>query len=259
MINSLSNELDILRPKMLESGLQVVAHNLNRKNNDLKLFEFGKTYSKKNQSYLETNHLVLFVTGHTEDVHWKNAAQKSDYFYIKGVVESILTLVNANDARFHHTHSTDYSLSSKILIGNTSVGQIGEIASSTLKKFDIKQPVYFADIQIDKLIANQQKPIQYQEIPKFPMVNRDLALVVDKNVSYSQIEEIALSNKIEQIKKIGLFDVFESDKLGAEKKSMAVSFTFLDSHKTLTDEQIDGYMKKIVSSFEKNLQAEIRK
>ena len=128
-----------------------------------------------------------------------------------------------------------------------------------MKQFDIKHPVYFADIDLDFLHNLKSKPIQYQEIPKFPEVNRDLALVVDKNVSYSQIEQIALSNKFEQLKNIQLFDIFESDKLGVNKKSMAVSFTFLDENKTMTDKEIDSFMQKLITDYEKTIQAEIRK
>jgi len=112
---------------------------------------------------------------------------------------------------------------------------------------------------MDLILSQKNKPAQYKEITKFPAVNRDLALVVDKIVSYSQIEQIALSNKIAQLKKIQLFDIFESEKLGAEKKSMAVSFTFLDETKTLTDQEIDAFMQKIIAGYEKSLQAEIRK
>jgi phenylalanyl-tRNA synthetase beta chain len=136
---------------------------------------------------------------------------------------------------------------------------LGEVVPSLLKKFDIKQPVFYADIDIDFVLAQKLKPVQYKELSKFPVVNRDLAVLVDKNVSYSQLEQIALSNKIEQLTSIQLFDIFESEKLGAGKKSMAVSFTFLDENKTLTDVEIDGFMQKIISGYEKSLSAEIRK
>jgi len=128
-----------------------------------------------------------------------------------------------------------------------------------LKKFDIKQPVFYADIDTGILTGQKTKPVQYRELSRFPVVNRDLAVLVDKNVSYSQIEQIALSHKIGQLTSVRLFDIFESEKLGPGKKSMAVSFTFLDENKTLTDKEIDGYMQTIINGFESKLKAEIRK
>jgi len=260
MINSLSNELDILRPQMIESGLQVIANNLNRKNNNLRLFEFGKTYSTTaTQVYNEQNHLSLYISGNLEEVNWKSPAQKTDYFYLKGVLENIFELIGLKNIRFENDTDDDLFNGSSIVFGKTIVGKMGEVSQGVLKKFDIKQPVFYADIDMDLILSQKNKHAQYKEITKFPAVNRDLALVVDKIVSYSQIEQIALSNKITQLKNIQLFDIFESEKLGAGKKSMAVSFTFLDETKTLTDQEIDAFMQKIIAGYEKSLQAEIRK
>ena len=151
------------------------------------------------------------------------------------------------------------STGASIWVDKTRLGEMGEVAASLLKQFDIKYPVFYADIDWDGLISQGKKFTQFKEISRFPTVNRDLAMVVDKNVSYSQIEQIALSRKVAQLTSVELFDIFESEKLGADKKSMAMSFTFMDENKTLTDQEIDAFMKKIVAGFESGLQAEIRK
>ena len=260
MMNSLTNELDMLRPQMIQSGLQVIAHNINRKNNNLRFFEFGKTYSMtEDKKYKENNHLALYISGNIEEANWKSPLEKVDFFYLKGAVENIIKLAGIKNVSFGSFRNEQISLGCSIIIGKTTIGILGEVNTALLKKFDVKYPVIFADIDMDLLMSQKTTAIQYKEMSKFPVVNRDLALVVDKNVSYFQIEQIALSNKIEQLTSVQLFDIFESDKLGAGKKSMAVSFTFLDENKTLTDKEIDGYMQKIVSGYEKTLQAEIRK
>ena len=260
MMNSLSSELNILRPTMIHSGLQVIAHNLNRKNLDLRFFEFGKSYHKsENLNYSEKNHLSLFVSGNIQQQGWNSAAKKSDYFYLKGILENMLIVIGFNNVTFKPTESNNFNIGSDIYLGNIKIGELGEVSSVLLKKFDVKQAVFFADVDFDAILQRTTKPILYREISKFPSVNRDLALVVDKNVSYSQIERIALSAKIPQLITVELFDIFESEKLGVGKKSMAVSFTFLDENKTLTDQEIDSCMKKLILNYEKEIQAEIRK
>jgi phenylalanyl-tRNA synthetase beta chain len=260
MINSLSADLDMLRPQMLQSGLQVIAHNLNRKNPDLRMYEFGKTYAVSGEkNYTEKNHLCFYVSGSFEEPGWKIKPQKADFYYLKGVLENILTITGIKKIVFDPLENGFLKNGNLIKSGNSIIGSFGEVQEITLKRFDIKSPVFFADLDWDEILAQKIKPIQYREISKFPVVNRDLAVVVDKNVSYNQVEQIALSGKIAQLQSVQLFDVFESDKLGAGKKSMAVSFTFLDETKTLTDKEIDSYMQKIVSAFETALHAEIRK
>jgi phenylalanyl-tRNA synthetase beta chain len=260
MINSLTKELDIMRPGLLQSGLQVLSHNINRKNTDLRFFELGKTYHiAENSKYVEKNHLAIFITGNMVNQGWKFTEQPADFFYLKGIVENIFLASGIRKIKFTESSSTYFSYCSNAISGKLEVAQIGAVSDKLLKQFDIKQPVYFADINMDLVIHLNEKAIQYKEISKFPAVKRDLALVVDKKVSYSQIQDVALTSSINQLKTIDLFDVYENDKLGNNKKSMAVSFTFLDEHKTMTDQEIDGFMKKLVSGFEKNIQAEIRK
>lgn len=260
MINSLSAELDIMRPEMMHGGLQVISHNINRKNTDLRFFEFGKTYAvSQEKKYLETNHLALYVLGNTNEQSWKSKPVKTDFYYLKGAVERLLELSAIKNVSFDSLQKDHFKNAALIKSGKQVLGYLGELSEKALKRFDIKYPVFFADINWDDLLAIKNKEIEYREISKFPAVTRDLALVVDKNVSYSQIEGIALAKKIQELKSVQLFDVFESDKLGTSKKSMAVSFVFLDETKTLTDKEIDMFMQKIISSYEESVGAEIRK
>jgi phenylalanyl-tRNA synthetase beta chain len=260
MMNSLSNELDMLRPEMIPSALQVVAHNITRKNNDLQLFEFGKTYSKEAMlQYRERQRLNLILSGHIRAKHWQSPAVKADYFYLKGMVERLMAITGIRHLRFVENTIKGLQYGSTITSGETVIGFVGAISDSLLKKFDIKFPVFYAELDMDAVYQHHQKSTTFREISKFPAVNRDLALVVEKNISFAQLEQIALSGKISQLRSLELFDIFESEKLGAGKKSMALSFTFMDETKTMTDQEIEGFMQQIIGKFEKQAQAEIRK
>jgi len=261
MINNLSEELNVLRPSMLETGLESIAHNLNRKNNNIRFFEFGKTYSTDGVgSYAENNHLCLFVTGTKVEGNWNNKAQKTDFYFIKAAVEKIATLAGVTINDLAVTINEKLNNAVEIKIKNETVAVVGEVNKKTADRFDCKQTVFFADINWDKLmLLNKKNAISFKEIAKFPAVQRDLAIVVDKSILYQQIEKTTFAAKLNKLKNVSLFDIFESEKLGANKKSMAVSFTFLDEEKTMTDKEIDGMMSKIINCYEKELNAEIRK
>ncbi|MEO7522762.1 MAG: phenylalanine--tRNA ligase subunit beta [Ferruginibacter sp.] len=260
MINSLSAELNIMRPEMLQGGLQAIAHNINRKNVDLRFFEFGKTYGvSADKKYFEVNHLALYVSGNTNEQNWKIKPANTDFYYLKGAVEQLLQLCGIRSIRFEPTEREHLTHAAIIKAGNKMLGYLGEISKKGLKQFDIKPAVFYADINWDDMMAVKIKDVEYNEISKFPGVTRDLAVLVDKNVSYNQIEGIALSRQIRELRSVELFDVFESDKLGVGKKSMAVSFLFLDESRTLTDKEIDTFMQKIIASYEESVGAEIRK
>jgi phenylalanyl-tRNA synthetase beta chain len=261
MINNLSEELNIMRPSMLETGLETITHNLNRKNNNLRFFEFGKTYGTNNVgSYTEKNHLSLLVTGSKTESSWSSKAQKTDFYFLKGVLEKISTLNGLSINELVVTKNEKLTNAVEVKINNEPVAILGEVNKKTTDQFDCKQTVFFADIYWDKLMQlSKKKRISFKEIPKFPAVQRDLAVVVDKGVAYQQIEKLTLVAKASKLKAVSLFDVFESDKLGAGKKSMAVSFTFLDEEKTMTDNEIDAMMGKIIAVYEKELGAEVRR
>lgn len=256
MLNSLSAELNILRPSMLETGLGAIIHNLNRKNNDLRLFEFGKTYHTSGSGkYTEPEHLCLYITGRNAEDSWKQKGAQTDFFFLKGAVSRVLTVLGLQpDAIDTNVQGLTITIQGKVAVS------AGPVKKQTLDRFDIRQPVYFADFDWDyiSVLAAGRKPA-FEEIPRFPAVQRDLALVVPGDLPYQDVEKTIRKVKIDKLRDVSLFDVFESEKLGAGKKSLAVSFTFLDREKTLTDKEIDGWMNKIMTSLERELQAEIRK
>jgi phenylalanyl-tRNA synthetase beta chain len=261
MINSLSADLDVMRPMMLQTGLEVLSYNINRKNNNLQLFEFGKTYKTQGiGQYEEAQHLSIYVAGLVNEGGWQNKPVNADFYYLKAVCEKVLGIAGETALVFETAAHNDFESSTIIKYKNKPVAVAGNIHKKILAQFNIKEPVFYADIYWDEVIAlRNTKPVKYKEVPKFPAVERDLALIVDKNISYGQVQNVVASAKINYLKGIKLFDVFESDKLGAGKKSMAVNFNFLDETKTLTDKEIDEMMNKLIHSFEKNIQAEIRK
>ncbi len=256
MMNNLSADLDILRPSMLETGLESLAHNLNRKNNNLRFFEFGKTYGTTAVGkYQEVNHISIYVTGNKTADTWNTKTSKADFYYIKGVLQKIFEAAGIASVEMESMAG-----GARFLLKQDVLATIQDLDKAILNKFDIRQAVCYADIDWDKLIAAAKKTtLKFKEIPKFPAVQRDLALVVNKSVSYEQIEKTTQSLRLGKLKSLNLFDVFESEKLGAGKKSMAVSFIFQDEEKTMTDKDTDSIMAKITAAYEKELQAEIRK
>jgi len=258
MMNNLSAELDVLRPSMLESGLETIAYNLNRKNNNLQLFEFGKTYQTKEDRFIEEEHFSLFVTGNNHEQGWKSKVSQMDFFAMKGLATGILQYCGISNIKFELLPEDAATVS--IYSEKQLLGTISSVSSKKLLSFDVKQPVFMINLPFKKLASTvQKKKIVYKEVNKYPTVQRDLSLVVDKSITYSAIEKSLQSIKLPKLQQMQLFDIFESEKLGLHKKSMAVSFTFSDDSKTLTDIEIDGMMNKLIQCFEKEIQAEIRK
>jgi phenylalanyl-tRNA synthetase beta chain len=261
MLNNLSAELNVMRPSMLETGLESIAHNLNRKNNNLRFFEFGRTYNTSGPGkYSETEHLCLYLTGNTHEDGWRNKGQKADFYLLKGITAGILQLLNAPVKEFESLHHEKFEAGLTGSIGSKVVLQVGIVSKKVLGRFDIKQPVVFGLFNWQELTArNEAGKTIFKEIPKFPSVQRDLAVVVPKQLPYETIENTVQKIRLGKLRDMRLFDIFESEKLGTEKKSLAISFTFSDEEKTLTDKEIDDWMNKIIQVFEKDLQADIRK
>ena len=256
MINNLSEELDVLRPAMMETGLESVAYNLNRKNTNLRFFEFGKIYTAaETGKYFEANHLSLYVTGNKTNADWNSKAIKTDVYFIKGIVEKVFAAAGITSATLEMDGDAILYKVKKDILATISIPD-----KNLLAKFDIKQSVLYADIDWDKLMqVNKKVKLQYEAVAKFPAVERDLALVLDKQITYGQIEKATANARISVLKSVNLFDIFESEKLGENKRSMAVSFTFLDEEKTMTDKEIDKFMNRLSETYEKELGAEIRK
>ncbi|MBK7307981.1 MAG: phenylalanine--tRNA ligase subunit beta [Chitinophagaceae bacterium] len=261
MINNLSEELNVMRPAMMETGLTSIAYNLNRKNNDLKFFEFGKTYGVSEAGkYTEDNHLTIYITGNKSADSWKGKAEKSDFYFIKAVFEKIMNVLGLKADAYTEAVNVDLSNALQATIKNEKVAEIGLVANSKLDRFDIKQPVFYADLNWGRLLKlNKKNYIQHKDVSKYPAVNRDLAIIVNKALPFEAVEKATAAAKVNKLTSISLFDIFESEKIGAGKKSMAISFTFLDEEKTMTDKDIDSMMNKIIGAYEKELGAEIRK
>ena len=260
MINNLSSALDIMRPRMLETGLEVISHNINRKNSNLRLFEFGKTYHTSGTGeFREVLHLALYITGNVQDTGWSGKAIPADFYYLKGIVENISRLIGTKAGFTEQPQNNLYAHGLQMTVKKQSAGTISLVSPALAGKFDIKDQVFHADLEWDILTSARTESLTYREISKYPVVERDLALVVDRSVTYGQIEAAAKKLQLAPMRGLRLFDIFESEKLGAGKKSMAVSFSFGDDTKTLVDNEVDGMMQKLIGTFEKELGALIRK
>lgn len=261
MKNSLSAELNIMRPNMIETGLEVIAHNLNHKNEDLKLYEFGKTYAlNKKGGFDEPEHFCIYIVGEKQSHTWKGKAIKADFFTIKGIVEQLFKLLGIKAMEYAAATESQFEQCVSLFLNQKQIGSFGAVSKKMLQRFDIKQQVFFADLNWEPILnaAKKHKTV-FSPVSKFPAVQRDLAMVVPKELKYEQVEQLVKKLNLKKLQSTQLFDVFESDKLGAGKKSFAVNFIFIDEEKTLTDAEIDGFMKKIMQALEKDLQAEIRK
>jgi len=258
IINPLSQDLSIMRQSLLFSGLENLRFNVNRKNEDLKLFEFGKTYQKKSDKIEESKRLSLFLTGNKYSETWAKQTSKVSLFYLKGVVESIFKKLGI--VFLEETFKSDTISEGLAFKANNNVlAKFGRLSGTLLKKFDLSQEVLYADLDWDLLLKTASSiRFQSQEIPKYPEVRRDFALLLNDNISFSQIKEI--SHKVDKklLQNVNLFDVYQGENLPEGKKSYAVSFTFRDQYKTLTDKQVDKIMNKLQKEFENQLQAELR-
>ena len=260
MLNNLSADLDVLRPSLLQTGLEVVAYNINRKNADLKLYEFGKTYHfNAAENYKEEEHLALYVTGNITNGSWQEKDKKVDFYYLKGICEQVLLACGLKNITIEIADGNDLESGIEISMAKQMIGKLGLVSQKLLKQFSIKETILYADLKWDEILQLQNKEtLTYKEISKFPVVQRDLAIIVDKRIAFAQIETAIKESRIPSLKKVKLFDVFESEKIGMDKKSMAVNFTFSDDTKTLADSDTDDMMKKIISSLEIQLSATIR-
>ena len=259
MLNPLSNDLSAMRQSLLFSGLEAVSYNINRRNGDLKLFEFGKTYHKLLSGYNEPKHLTLFVSGNRMAESWTTTEKPSDFFLFKGYVDAVLNRLGICKIQNKPVASDVFAEGMAITNGNDILVEFGTVKKSILKHFDIKQEVFFADFNWNLILKLINNKIKFTDIPKYPEVRRDLALLVDNTVAFDSIYTIARQTEKGLLKNINLFDVYEGKNLPEGKKSYAVSFTLQDITKTLTDEQIDKIMNKLQKNLETEVGASLRK
>jgi phenylalanyl-tRNA synthetase beta chain len=269
LANPLSSDLNAMRQSLLYGGLSSVSWNINRQNPDLKLFEFGHCYffNKPGRSnplvadYNEKKALDLFLTGNANRQCWNYNTNPTDFFNIKSSVEMILSRlgIKPENLMTGESNKTYFAESLTYLFNNKIVAEAGRISKSYLTQFDIAQDVYYGHIEWDFLLKLiKAHTISFRELPKYPSVRRDLALLLDKGVKFSRIREIALQTEKNIIQDISLFDVYENDSLGKNKKSYAISFILRDDLKTMTDKNIDKVMNNLIKAFERELNARIR-
>ena len=258
ILNPLSKDLSAMRQSLLFSGLEAVSYNLNRRNSDLKLFEFGKSYHKLATENQENKHLSLFVTGNRLQESWTNPQKTSDFFLFKGYVNSILSRLGIEKTNTLPLSIDVFAEGMALGFGEEIFVEFGTIKKNITKYFDIKQEVLFADFNWNAVLKLLSNRIKFQEIPKYPEVRRDLALLIDEKIAFDDIYKIARQSEKSLLKNIDLFDVYNGQNLPEGKKSYAVSFIIQDNTKTLTDEQIDKIMNKLQKNFENELGAVLR-
>jgi phenylalanyl-tRNA synthetase beta chain len=264
MLNKLSEEQGILRQTMLFTGLEVCSYNINRKQKDLKLYEFGKIYWKQNSAeskdkYQEEERLALYMGGNIETENWQNKSRNASYFDLAQQVAHILQKSSIENVKQETLVDPLFDYGMKILKGNNEIGKLGKVKTALLKDFGIKQEIFYADLSTVLLFKNSNPKFVATEVPKFPEVRRDLSLVLDKKVSFAEMKDLVLSTEKRLIKDIIAFDVYEGDKVPQGKKAYALGFTLQDESKTLTDEEIEKTMEKLMGAFEGKMGAVIRK
>ncbi len=262
ILNKLSEEQGILRQTMLFTGLEVCSYNINRKQKDLKLFEFGKVYWKKDAAegkYQEEERLAIYLTGNIESENWQNKTRNVSYYDLAQQVAHVIQRSTVENIKQESLVDPLFDYGMKIIKGSKEIGKLGKVKTALLKDFGIKQEIFYADLSTALLFKSANPKFVVSEVSKFPEVRRDLSFVVDKKISFAEMKELVLATEKSLIKDIIAFDVYEGDKIPEGKKAYALGFTLLDGAKTLTDEEIDKTMTKLIAAFESKFEAVIRK
>ena len=271
ILNPLSQDLNVMRQTLLFNALEAVELNVNRRNGNLKMYEVGNCYafaaekaSEENTlaKYVENNRIGITVTGLKTQLSWNSKEETASFFTLRAIVERLLKRFGV-DIYALQSESLECDLYGDDIVfkqGPNEVVRMGVVSPMIRKKFDIKQDVYFAEIDFDQLIKMTKKAkVQFKELSKFPEVKRDLALLVNKSVTFSQLRSIAFATEKKLLKSVSLFDVYEGDKLPEGKKSYALSFILEDKNQTLTDKQIERTMANLQAQLEQKAGAEVRK
>lgn len=269
IVNPLSSDLNVMRQTLLFNGLEVVAYNVNRQRTSMKIFEYGSVYRRKPEgdgqtlaSYEEHPCYALLMTG-TPDKSWNTLAGKSDFFQLKGYLELLLKRFGADLCQMEaeaapadiFSEGIAYSLPGQHL----PLAVIGTVAPALARKFDIRQPVFAAEINWNSLfLLIKRNKVSFKEMPKFPEVRRDLALLLDESVRYADLQKSACRAAKKLLKQVSLFDVYRGNRIPSEKKQYALSFVLQDSEKTLTDQDVERVMGKILSTFQNEFGAMLR-
>lgn len=260
ILNPLSSDLDVMRQSLLFSGLEALAYNQNRRNADLKFYEFGKVYRTEGEAYRENSRLAVFLTGTTMPEQWNHKGQNTGFYNLKAVVDGILNRLKVNGLNTEETSNPDLAYGLQYKKGEKVLVEFGSVSKGALKLADVGSEVFYADFDWDLIMkAIRNNKITYQEVSKFPAVRRDLSLLLDQDVTFGRLKQIAQKTERNLLKEVQVFDVYQGNKLPEGKKSYALSFVLQDVEKTLTDKQIDAIMQKLMLNFEKEAGAEVRK
>lgn len=263
ILNPLSGELALMRHSLLTTGLEVLAYNINRRQKDLRLFEFGKSYHRSAGRYHEQDHLCIWCTGDLNAEHWNNKSRQPDIYFIKGVVENLLSSVAPGvkgKLTVSGSDETGCEWSVTYSHKKSAIARVSQVSKSLLKVADIGQPVWYAEIQMQSLLRLADTIVKDVDgPPRFPEVRRDLSMLLDRSVDYSSVERLAYQTESRLLKHVNLFDVYEGDKIESGKKSYALSFILRDDEATLQEKQIESVMEKLMKQFEGKLGAVIRK
>ena len=259
LLNPLGQELSQMRQSLVFGALETVAFNINRQNKNIKLFEFGTVYGKEENDFKESKRLLVAMTGAVFNEHWDIKHQSSPFFYLKGVVQNIMDSLGIPVEITSKTEKKWFSEGLNIVSKNNTIGAFGAVTKTLCDKFSIEREVYIIDLDWDKIttLAFQQN-IVFEDVPKYPTMRRDFALLLDKNIPFSNLKEKAFKQERKILKSVDLFDVYEGKKLPDNKKSYGVSFIFQDKAKTLTDKQVDKVMEKLKNTFERIFDAQLR-
>jgi len=259
VINSSSSDLSSLRNSLMFSGIEALSYNINRKQSNLKMFEFGKDYIKNNNKYIEEEKLCLFITGNKSSKNWNKTLHKSDFYYVKGVVSSIIDRLNLSKANSKPTIDKNLKDGETLILNDKPLVSFGFISQNSLDVFDIEQEVYYVEFNWGNVLGSINKgPVLFQEIPKFPEVSRDLSILIDEDISFESIYNSAYKANKNLIKNISLFDVYIGNNIPKNKKSYGLNFKISDKSKTLSDNEIDHLMKNVTNNLIKEFGVELR-
>lgn len=259
ILNKLSEELGVLRQTMIFSGLESLKHNINRKQENLRFFEFGRSYHLASGEYNENNHLALFVTGNKQEESWRQSTDSVEFHDISGAIQKILSKFNIDQVESIPTSNEYFEYGLDLTCSSGTLASFGALTSKITKMSDVSRQVFFADINWGLLLKMSGKKIIYKAVSKFPEVRRDLSLVIKKTVTFAEIKALAQKQERKLIKRMNVFSVYEGENIGSDNKSYALSFILQDESKTLTDKQIDKVLNGLIRNFEQNLNAVIRK
>jgi phenylalanyl-tRNA synthetase beta chain len=259
ILNKLSEDLGVMRENLLFTGLETLAYNINRRQKDLKFFEFGKSYHKVTGKYIERNRLAVFLTGDKTHESWLSHADNTGFFDIKSTIIRLLSRLGIEGYILEKAEDKFFGNSVIFKKNEKIIASFGSVKEEILKLVDIRQQVWMADLDWDLIVKQYKSELTYEEVSKYPEVRRDLSLVLDKRVTFSEISKLAMDAERKLLKDVNVFDVYEGENIGKDKKSYSISFILEDKEQTLTDKTIDKTMEKLMGLFEKQLGAVIRK